>query len=214
MVRYDKWGRPIRERYIEAREPKIRNPIKYLSKKYGVPKQYAEQYLKHAGLHRYWKKDNSGSYVNKETLDAIGYGWKHEGKDFMEAVKPPISPYMKKQYKKDLFPSFKIPSDMKEDPMFRRWIQRFEETKQYLEESGANKETRMKAIKKLRKEFTKDLIKRYPKDKTKIEQSAKQMEKDFALRMRLNELLEIGSKRPYTYKESEELEKLTKHMKN
>jgi len=225
----DKWGRVIEDKkpkfvkpfkprgglynsHLKTRpvrkETQIRNPVKYLVEKYNMPKKYAKEFLEHPGLDNYWKRDSSGRYMDKETLDSIAYGWRKERKEFKKSMRPPISPYMKKKYEKTLFPQVKIPSDMRDDPMLKRWIQKFEEVKQHLEETGADKESRMKAIKKLRKEFTKDLLKRYPEDKVKIEQSAKKMEKDFVHTMRLKELLEIGSKRYYTKKKSEELRKL------
>ena len=198
----------FRQNVRVKKDEHIRNPVNYLIKRHGVPKKYAEQFLSNPAMSDYWKKDSAGKYMLKETLDSIAYGWKHERKDFMSSIKPPISSYMKRKYEEDLFPQFTVPSDMQRDPMFQGWMSKFEETKQRVK--GADSATIIKEAKKLRDIYTKELIKKYPNDKAKIEKSAKEMEKDFAKKIRLKELLEIGNKRYYTEKEIEEIEKLSK----
>lgn len=67
---------------------KIRDPVKYLTQKHGMPKKYAQQFLAQpAVIKQYWKEDNSGPYVNSEFLDSIGYGWKHEREELMSTIK-------------------------------------------------------------------------------------------------------------------------------
>ena len=67
---------------------KIRNPIKYLMEKHGVSKYYAKVFLAQPSfIHKYWKEDSSGLYVDRDMLDSIGYGWKKERKIFMKSLK-------------------------------------------------------------------------------------------------------------------------------
>ena len=211
------WGksrnkfRPITSFSMENK--KIRDPVKYLTKKYNIPKKYTEQVLAHAGLHNYWKKDNRGSYIDKETLDSIGYGWKKDKKSFMSMIKPPISPYMKKKYMKTLFPTVPRPPDLENDPLLNKYMQKGDKLKQHLVETGASTKKTRTEIKKLWKKGIEELKKKYPKDKAKIERLFKEQLKGFDIRMRMKELLEIGSRRPYTEKESKEIERLAEEQK-
>jgi len=105
----DKWGRVIEDKkakfvkpfkprgglynsHLKTRpvrkETKIRNPVKYLVDKHNMPKKYAKEFLaQHPVIQEYWKEDSLGPYVDSEFLDSIGYGWKHERKEFMSGLR-------------------------------------------------------------------------------------------------------------------------------
>ena len=84
----NKKGRTFGQFGQKRENTKIRNPTKYLVEKHGVPTQYARKFLAQpAVIHRNWEEDNSGPYIEKSFLDSVGYGWNHERKEFMEALK-------------------------------------------------------------------------------------------------------------------------------
>ena len=66
---------------------KIRDPVKYLVERHGIPKQYAKAFLaQSAYIHTRWKEDSSGPYVNIDDLDIIGYGWNKDRDQFFETL--------------------------------------------------------------------------------------------------------------------------------
>lgn len=208
------WNPHKQDRELKRENTKIRNPVKYLVEKYGVPKHYAEQFLAQSALHKYWKKDASGHYINKETLNSIGYGWKKERKEFMKTLRPPISHREKMQMHKTLFPSYPTPKDLESDPLVRKYLQKGEELKQRLDElSDADKAIKIREIKKLWRKAIKDLVKKYPKQKAKLESLFKKQLEEFDIRIRMWELTKIGSRRQWTKKESNELENLYSRFK-
>ena len=80
-------SKSFRKEKEEKARKKIRNPVKYLVEKHGVSKRYAKLFLAQpAVIAKNWKEDNSGSYIDSDTLDIIGYGWKKERKEFMETL--------------------------------------------------------------------------------------------------------------------------------
>jgi len=122
--------------------------------------------------------------------------------------KPPISQREKREYEKVLFPKSSVSiNDIKEEEV-RRKAKEVKQKVKRLRESGASKETIIKTIKKGWREGYELIKKEYPKERKSLEKMQRESERMFDIKLRLQELLDIGAERSYTRKETEELERL------
>ena len=123
--------------------------------------------------------------------------------------RPVFSLAEKKEYENILFPSHPdITEDLLEDPVLGEQVRNVKKKIQRMTDSGASVKSVTREIKKEWNILTKALIRKYPKDKLKIERLQRKQVKEYDIKLRIRELLEIGSRRQYTKKEEQELSRL------
>lgn len=122
----------------KVRNKRVRNPVKYLTQKHGVPIRYAKEFLAQpAVISKDWKEDNLGPYMYSDMLDIIGYGWKKERKEFMgtlegtEKVRKVARKSLKKEYGKVLS---KKEMEEKIDKMPKKYQKKLRKTQRVMRE--------------------------------------------------------------------------------
>jgi len=96
-----------------------------------------------------------------------------------------------------------------EDPFLKKYAQKIIKLKKKLKETDVDKKTILRENKKLKDEFYKQLIKKYPKEKQKISRLRKETEEFNNLKLRTLELIRIAKQRKLTKKESQELKNIS-----
>ena len=95
-----------------------------------------------------------------------------------------------------------------ESPLLKEYVQKAIKLKKKLEETDADTKTILREKKKLKDEFYKRLIKKYPKEKKEISRLRKEMEEFADIKLRTLELIRIAKQRALTKKESQELKNI------
>lgn len=99
-----------------------------------------------------------------------------------------------------------------EDPLLKEYAQKVIKLKKKLKETDADKKTILRENKKLKDEFYKQLIKKYPKEKQKISRLRKEMEEFADIKFRTLELIRIAKQRELTKKELRELKNMSSKL--
>ena len=111
-------------------------------------------------------------------------------------------------------PGIKV-SDLPEpDAFMKPYCEKIQKIYQRLKEKGeTNPEVFLKESNKVKKEFYKELTKKYPESKKEIENLQKEMDKFAKVKLDFYKLLQIGKKRKLTGKEEKELENISVRLK-
>jgi len=120
--------------------------------------------------------------------------------------------YYEKEIQRPLLSKSEEKKYLEESPLVKKYVQKAKKLQKKLKDTNASKKTILRETKKIKDEFYKQLIKKHSKEKQKISRLRKEMEEFGNIKLRTLELIRTAKQRKLTYKEIQELKRMSSKM--